>query len=148
MQPRKHEDTKKTKYLWFLVSLVSLVFAPQAPNAQAPQQPAQPTFRTGTRLIVETVSVKDKEGKPVGGLTAKDFVVTEDDEPQTVSFVEFQRVDAAAAPTPSPAAPSPAAGAPPPAAAPPAVQPTIAASAPGDIKYRNRRPPDGRGAAR
>jgi VWFA-related protein len=54
-----------------------------------------------------------------------------------ISFVEFQRVDAAAASAPSTAAPPPTA--PPPAAVSPAVQPTIAAGAPGDIKYRNRR---------
>src|ERR1700731_2966607 len=112
------------------VSLVSFVVTPQAA-----QQPPQPTFRTGTRLIVETVTVKDKDGKPVDGLTAKDFTLTEDGEAQTISFVEYQRVDTAAAVP----VPSPAATAPPPAAVAPAVQPTIAASAPGDIKYRNRR---------
>src|SRR5215831_4208385 len=53
----------------------------------------QPTFRTGTKLIVQTVSVKDKDGKPIEGLTARDFVVTEDGEPQTVSFVEYQRLE-------------------------------------------------------
>src|SRR5690242_14011099 len=53
----------------------------------------QPTFRSGTKLIVQTVSVKDKDGKPVEGLTARDFVVTEDGEPQTVSFVEYQRLE-------------------------------------------------------
>ena len=53
---------------------------------------ATPTFRTTTRLIVQTVTVKDKDGKPIEGLTAKDFVVTEDGEPQTISFVEFQRL--------------------------------------------------------
>ena len=39
---------------------------------QAGQAPAA-TFRSTTRLIVQTVSVKDKEGKPIEGLTAKDF---------------------------------------------------------------------------
>src|SRR5262245_63145625 len=64
----------------------------------------QPTFRSGTRLIVQTVSVKDKDGKPIEGLTARDFVVTEDNEPQTVSFVEFQRLEDAAPATPPSAA--------------------------------------------
>jgi VWFA-related protein len=110
--------------------------------APAAQQPPQPTVRTGTRLIVETVTVKDKEGKPIEGLTAKDFTLTEDGDPQAITFVEYQRVEAApapaqAAPSPAPAVPTPAA--PPPAAASPAVQPTIASAAPGDIKYRNRR---------
>ena len=35
------------------------------------------TFRSGVHLIVQTVSVNDKNGKSIEGLTAKDFVVTE-----------------------------------------------------------------------
>src|SRR5207245_8085595 len=69
------------------VSLVTLAAAQPARQAVPP-----PTFRTGTRLIVQTVSVKDKEGRAIEGLTAKDFVVVEDGEPQTISFVEFQRL--------------------------------------------------------
>src|SRR6266446_5384701 len=131
MQPRKHESTKKK------CGCVLLSFLFVAPAAQ---QPPQPTFRTGTRLIVETVTVKDKDGKAVEGLTAKDFTLTEDGEAQMISFVEYQRVDTpAAAPAPAPVAPAPAAAAAPPAPWLPAVQPTIAAGAPGDIKYRNRR---------
>src|SRR5688572_14558002 len=112
MQPRKHENTKKTDWvffgssclrgcvLWFL-SCVSLLVVAQSAAAQ---QPAQPTFRTGTRLIVETVTVKDKEGKPVEGLTAKDFTLTEDGDPQTITFVEFQRVEPDGAPAAAPVA--------------------------------------------
>ena len=59
---------------------------------QTPPGPAAPVFRSGTRLIVENVTVKDKNGTPVEGLTAKDFTVTEDGEPQAITFVEFQRL--------------------------------------------------------
>ncbi|HEY6509355.1 MAG TPA: hypothetical protein VIY56_15150, partial [Vicinamibacterales bacterium] len=45
--------------------------------AVSAQQPP-PTFRSGTRLVVQTVTVKDRNGNPVEGLTARDFVVTED----------------------------------------------------------------------
>src|SRR5579862_3784038 len=55
----------------------------------APQQPAA-TFRATTHLIVQTVTVKDKSGKPVLGLTAKDFVVIEDGQPQDIAFVEYE----------------------------------------------------------
>src|SRR5580693_5912026 len=81
-----------------LVSFVSLVVAiqagPQAPPTPPTPPPAQSgaTFRAATRLIVQTVSVKDKDGRPIEGLTSKDFTVTEDGEPQMVSFVEFQRL--------------------------------------------------------
>src|SRR5215216_7587323 len=61
----------------------------QQPTGQQPQA----VFRSSTRLVVQTVSVKDKDGKPVEGLTAKDFIVTEDGQPQDIAFVEFQRLD-------------------------------------------------------
>jgi hypothetical protein len=50
------------------------------------QQPSPPTFRTGQTLIVQTVTVKDKD-RPIEGLTAKDFTITEDGDPQVISFV-------------------------------------------------------------
>ncbi len=54
--------------------------------------PAAPRFRASTQLVIETVSVKDKNGKPIEGLTAKDFTVTEDGAPQTISFFEYQKL--------------------------------------------------------
>ena len=57
------------------------------------QQPT-PTFRSSTLLIVQTVTVKDKKGQPIAGLTAKDFIVTEDGVPQEIAFVEYQKLDA------------------------------------------------------
>jgi VWFA-related protein len=124
----------------------SVGIAQQTPQTQTPQA----TFRTTTRLIVQTVSVKDKDGKPIEGLTAKDFVVTEDGQAQDIAFVEFQRLqgepDAALAPAQAAAPPAPAA--PEPLAARPATTATTVAPATntqistpsnGDIKYQNRR---------
>src|SRR5436309_10159362 len=65
---------------------------------QTPPGPATPVFRSGTRLIVENVTVKDKSGTPVEGLTAKDFSITEDGEAQAITFVEFQRLATPAIP--------------------------------------------------
>ena len=50
-------------------------------------------FRADTRLVVQQVTVKDKDGKPIEGLTAKDFTITEDGVPQTIAFLEFQRLE-------------------------------------------------------
>jgi len=73
----------------------SALFAQQQQPPPAPQKPQQPaTFRASTLLIVQNVTVKDKKGVPVQGLTAKDFIVTEDGVTQDLAFVAFQKLDA------------------------------------------------------
>ena len=63
--------------------------ATQEPAA-ATQDP--PVFRAGTNLVVQTVRVTDGDGTPIEGLTARDFIVTEDGELQDIAFVEYQRL--------------------------------------------------------
>ncbi|PYR21309.1 MAG: VWA domain-containing protein, partial [Acidobacteria bacterium] len=99
-------------------------------------QKTPPTFRSGTRLIVQTVSVKDKDGHAVEGLTAKDFVVVEDGVPQAISFVEFQRLPDRRAEAPPPSTPPRVASAP---QVPSATQGQIVTPPPGDTRYRDRR---------
>ena len=98
----------------------------------------QPVFRTETRLIIETVTVKDKEGRAIEGLTAKDFAITEDGEPQEIAFVEFQRLDAASTSAPASAADAASARQAPAGTSAP-VQAQISAAAAGDIRYRDKR---------
>jgi VWFA-related protein len=125
------------------IAVVGVRLGAQQTAGQSGQSPAQSgaTFRSVTRLIVQTVSVKDKDGHVIEGLTPADFTVTEDGVPQTVSFAEFQRL---AAPPETPAPDVPAV-APPPAAAPPkaavasSTSTQIATSAPGEIRYGSRR---------
>ncbi len=83
-------------------SFVALVLLAAGAFAQQPPEPVA-KFQATTQLVVETVSVKDKNGKPIEGLTAKDFVVTENGQPQTISFCEFQQLDNTPAPPPPPA---------------------------------------------
>ena len=42
--------------------------------------------------MVRTVSVTNGDGMPIEGLTADDFAVTEDGDPQEIAFVEFHRL--------------------------------------------------------
>jgi VWFA-related protein len=125
------QRTRRTQRVFLvlisIVSSVSLVLA---------QPPAQPVFRSGARLIVQTVSVKDKDGRAIEGLTPADFIVVEDNEPQTISFVEYQRLPdrAADARAAAPAPRIPAA-----VSAPSPTQGQIAIPPPGDTRYRDRR---------
>jgi VWFA-related protein len=98
-----------------------------APTGSSPQS----TFSASSQLVIETVNVKDKSGKPVQGLTAKDFTVTEDGAEQTIRLFEFQSVAEANEPEPPIAALSP------PLKKLPEAQ--ITTEKPGDLKYQNRR---------
>jgi VWFA-related protein len=57
-----------------------------------PTAKATDTITVSTQLVVETVVAKDKKGNPLQGLTAKDFAITEDGVPQTISFCELQQL--------------------------------------------------------
>src|SRR5471032_3470148 len=101
---------------------------------QPPPAPANGTvkFQSSTQLVIETVSVTDKSGKPIEGLTARDFTITEDGVAQTISFCEFQKMQETA-----PAAPVAAAAQENQVA--PAVVTQISPERPGDLRYRDRR---------
>jgi VWFA-related protein len=105
--------------------------------------PAQPTFRVSTKLIVTTVVVRNPDGTSVEGLTADDFVLTEDNVPQDIAVVEYQRLDnleplapmetLTSLPTDTRIAKVGA------AAVPSIVQPGITVPPAGDERFRNRR---------
>jgi hypothetical protein len=50
------------------------------------------TMSVTSKLVIEAVNVKDKQGKSITGLTAKDFTITEDGVAQKVSFAEYQEL--------------------------------------------------------
>ena len=123
---------------------------PPRPAGQTPAQtPAAPaaqngpvTFQANTQLVVEDVTVTDKAGNPIEGLTAKDFTITEDNVPQDIKFCEYQKM-LDVAPTPVPATPPPAVVAEDKPTEKPKVAPVtaveISPEKPGDIKYKDRR---------
>jgi VWFA-related protein len=121
-----------------LLTILALACSVPLVAQQPPQRPANaPVFRVNTRLIVQTVSVTDKDGNAVEGLTAKDFIVTEDGHPQDVAFVEFHRLGGASAPLP-PVNTVPG-GRATVETVPPPTQTEIATPPPGDSRFRDRR---------
>src|ERR1700722_2639260 len=91
------------------------------------------TLSVSSKLVIEAVNVKDKLGKSISGLTAKDFTVTESGIEQHISFCEYQELPVA----------------PPAVAAKPAPENVrvynrlavtqIAPEKPGDVRYKNKR---------
>ncbi len=117
--------------------LSCILAAQQKPVPQSPPPAANVPvkFTANAQLVVEAVSVTGKDGKPVEGLTAKDFVVTEDGVRQTVSFCEYQKLTENPGPLPL-ARPEPQTEK---AKADPVVRTQITPESPGDLRYRDRR---------
>src|SRR5689334_2035706 len=62
------------------------------------QAPKTPTFQTTTNLVIVNVTVRDKSGKLLDNLKRDDFILTEDDKPQTVSVFEVEHLSSEALP--------------------------------------------------
>jgi VWFA-related protein len=127
----------KTKHLALPV-ILALCLTAAAQDRQTPF-----TLSVSTRLVVQTVSVKDKNGNPIEGLSKDDFILTEDGVPQSLTVFEFQNLDDSNAPAPSMPSSSPSSNStsisPNRAPAPPPVQDTISLGPPGDNRYQDRR---------
>jgi len=66
---------------------------PPPAGQQPPGPPDQPVFRAGAELVRVDVSVTGRNDQPVTDLQASDFLVTEDEVPQTVQTAQFVKLD-------------------------------------------------------
>jgi VWFA-related protein len=73
-------------------ALLLTFLLPLYPQTVSKPDTGPAVFTSSTQLVIETVSVTDKAGNPVEGLTAKDFAVTENGVPQTIRFFEEQKL--------------------------------------------------------
>jgi len=92
------------------LALFPLSLTAQAPAQDSTQTLAQPsptpTLSIATREVLLDIVVTDKSGQPVTGLTAADFAVTEEGDPQRLSHLEEHHPMGAAELAPLKAAPA------------------------------------------
>lgn len=138
-------DTPRPKWSWdaacssalrLHVVLLAVAMCGVLAAQQPPARPQEaPVFRSSTRLIVQTVTVKDAAGNPVEGLNAQDFIVTEDGQRQDIAFVEYQRLQG----EPGAEPPTPVRRATAQSDVAPATTAQFAPSPSGDGRFRDRR---------
>ncbi len=85
----------------FLLATAVLATAQQIGQNKTSSDSQPYTVSVKSQLVVETVVVKDKQGKFIPGLTAKDFALTEDGVAQTIRFCEHQALTENASPVPA-----------------------------------------------
>src|SRR4051794_8301111 len=89
--------------------LIALLAGPAAPQQQTTAQPEAAVakggitkFSTTRELVVVDLTAKDKDGKPVKGLKAGDFILTEDGKKQDISIFEYQELEETVIPEDAP----------------------------------------------
>ena len=83
--------TMRTIWILTLLALSAAGQQQQTP-APAPGLPVKATFSASSNLVIVDVTVKDKSGKAIDGLTENDFTVLEDGKPQKIQVFEHQKL--------------------------------------------------------
>ncbi len=86
------EERKNVKFTAVAVVMVSALVTLQGQTATQTGQPDTFRFKSGVELINVTATVSDASGRFVPGLRKEDFVVYEDDQPQSVTHFSAERV--------------------------------------------------------
>ena len=99
-----NRQRRRVSVIALVLALASLTGRPTAQQQEQrqqqrpPQPPETPRFEsfTGITVVSVDVVVRDSSGEVVRGLTAKDFVVSEDGKAQKIETFSFQEIAAAA----------------------------------------------------
>src|SRR5271156_618884 len=68
--------------------------AQQTPAQQAAAHQSSPVLRSSSDLVRIDVEVTDKSGKPIKGLTANQFMITDEGKSQTITSFSFADIEA------------------------------------------------------
>jgi VWFA-related protein len=85
--------------IWGLITLPAQ--QNPAPAASGAKEGDIPVFKASSNLVLVTVYVRGKDGKPVAGLKPEDFTVVENGKPQAISVFEYQNLSEDATPPPA-----------------------------------------------
>ncbi len=98
---REMKMMRRVGFFLSLVAGVAGVRAQQVGQNKGPGETQSFTLTVKSNLVVEAVTVKDKQGNFIHGLKADDFVVTEDGAPQTIRYCEHEDLAETAKPLPA-----------------------------------------------
>lgn len=77
----------KSLTLFFVIATAALAGIAQTPTPTPKVEDDNEVIKVESRLVVVPVSVTDANGQPVTGLTAKDFLISEENRPQEIAEV-------------------------------------------------------------
>ena len=93
MKPKRKVFNERSRFITLRALVLCVTILASIRELPGAQRPSAVAIKVDTQLVVETVVAKDKDGKTIDGLTEKDFIVTEDDAPQTIRVFQFQRLE-------------------------------------------------------
>jgi VWFA-related protein len=77
--------------IWIPAVVALMAMGQQKPPAATPST-TMPKYTMNSNLVIVDLTVKDKNGKAIEGLTKNDVEVLEDGKPQTIAFFEPQKL--------------------------------------------------------